>query len=179
MISNEAFWEPISHIVSVLKFKGSYGIIGNDQIGGNRRFAFNSEMADVNGYTFGTTGGNPISGIGTGYPGNPYVSWEEAKKMNIGVELELYNSLKLNVDYFHERRSGIFIERGAVPSVVGVNVNPYLNLGEMENKGVDASLEYYKTINKDWNISVRGNFTYNRNKNCMMINLQRTTHIKM
>ena len=104
MISNEAFWEPISHIVSVLKFKGSYGIIGNDQIGGNRRFAFNSEMADVNGYTFGTTGGNPISGIGTGYPGNPYVSWEEAKKMNIGVELELYNSLKLNVDYFHERR---------------------------------------------------------------------------
>ena len=164
MISNEAFWEPISHIVSVLKFKGSYGIIGNDQIGGNRRFAFNSEMADVNGYTFGTTGGNPISGIGTGYPGNPYVSWEEAKKMNIGVELELYNSLKLNVDYFHERRSGIFIERGAVPSVVGVNVNPYLNLGEMENKGVDASLEYYKTINKDWNISVRGNFTYNRNK---------------
>ncbi|MCS2799140.1 TonB-dependent receptor [Bacteroides ovatus] len=54
--------------------------------------------------------------------------------MNIGVELELYNSLKLNVDYFHERRSGIFIERGAVPSVVGVNVNPYLNLGEMENK---------------------------------------------
>ena len=78
-----------------------------------------------------------------------------------------------------KRRSGIFIERGAVPSVVGVNVNPYLNLGEMENKGVDASLEYYKTINKDWNISVRGNFTYNRNKNCMMINLQRTTHIKM
>lgn len=44
--------------------------------------------------------------------------------------------------------SGIFIERGAVPSVVGVNVNPYLNLGEMENKGVDASLEYYKTTIK-------------------------------
>lgn len=164
MISNERFWESIVDIVSVLKFKGSYGIIGNDQIGGNRRFAFNSEMTDVPGYVFGMTGGNEIQGLATGYPGNPNVSWEEAKKMNIGIELELYHSLKLNIDYFKERRSGIFIERGAIPSIVGVNVNPYLNLGEMENKGIDASLEYYKKINDDLNVSVRGNFTYNRNK---------------
>ena len=62
MISNESFWEPIAHVVSVLKIKGSYGIIGNDQIGGNRRFAFNSEMTDVGGYVFGTTGGTSITG---------------------------------------------------------------------------------------------------------------------
>ncbi len=164
MISNEPFWKPISHIFSTLKFKSSYGLIGNDQIGGNRRFAFNSEMMDVLGYTFGTEGMTPLPGLATGYPGSPDVSWEEAKKFNAGIEMELFYCLKFDLDFFHEHRSGIFIERASVPSVLGVNVNPYLNLGEMKNMGFDSSLEFNKRINSDWSISARGNFTFNRNK---------------
>lgn len=164
LISNENFWRPIQDVVSVLKIKGSYGLIGNDQIGGGRRFAFNSEMASAGGYTFGTQGQTGLNGLATGYPGSPNVSWEEAKKMNIGLEIELFYSLKLDIDFFREHRSGIFIERASVPAIVGVNVNPYMNLGKMQNQGIDASLQYNKRFSNGLAVSARANFTFNRNK---------------
>ena len=163
LVSNEKFFQSLTHVISLLKLKGSYGLIGNDQIGGGRRFAFNPEMQEYGSYTFGEMGQTGISGIATGYPGNSNVSWEKAKKFNAGIELGLYNKLTIQADYFHELRDGIFIERLSVPSVVGINVNPYVNLGRMENRGIDASLEYTEKIG-DLNLSARANFTYNRNK---------------
>lgn len=164
MISNESFWEPISTTIHLLKIKGSYGEIGNDQIGGNRRFAFNSEMKDnAYGYIFGTNGANILPGISTGVPGNPNVSWEKALKSNIGVELGFFNTLKFQLDYFQEKRSGIYIQQESIPSVVGLNTTQYVNLGEMENKGFDGSMEYEERFN-DWYISARANFTYNKNE---------------
>ena len=56
MISNEQFFTPLLPVISSLKFKGSYGTIGNDQIGGDRRFAFNPEMLVGGGYGFGEVG---------------------------------------------------------------------------------------------------------------------------
>lgn len=164
MISNEKFWQPIQDVVSVFKIKGSYGLIGNDQIGGGRRFAFNSEIANSGSYNFGTQGQTGLNGLATGYPGSPNVSWEEAKKMNVGIEMEFFYSLKIDIDFFREHRSGIFIERASVPSIVGINVNPYMNLGEMRNQGVDASLQYSKRFNNGLAISARANFTFNRNE---------------
>lgn len=163
MISNENFFQPLTHVVNSLKFKGSYGIIGNDKIGGNRRFAFNAEMQNYGNYTFGEIGQTYMGGIATGYPGNPNVSWEKAKKFNVGFEVGLFNKLNLQADYFHELREGIFIERLSVPSIVGINVNPYVNLGKMKNRGIDASLEYKEQIG-DLHLAARANFTYNRNK---------------
>lgn len=165
MISNEEFWKPISNVISHLKFKGSYGEIGNDKIGGDRRFAFNSEMnTNIGGYNFGRDNIQWITGIATGHPGNDAVSWETAKKADVGFELGLFNQLRLNVDYFLERREGIYIQQQSVPSVVGINVTQYVNLGRMKNQGIDMSLEYEKQINEDWFVSARGNFTFNRNK---------------
>ena len=163
LISNEAFFEPLTDAINTLKFKGSYGLIGNDQIGGGRRFAFNPEMQLSGAYTFGESGQTWMNGIATGYPGNSNVSWEKAKKFNLGVELKLYDKLTIQADYFHELRDGIFIERLSVPSVVGINVNPYVNLGKMKNRGVDGSLEYSQKFG-ELSLSARANFTYNRNK---------------
>lgn len=165
LVSNEKFWEPLTPVWNLLKVKASYGEIGNDQIGGNRRFAFNSEMANgVAGFIWGTAAQyHPTGGIATGVPGNEYVSWEKAQKKNLGVELGFLNSsLLLNVDYFYEKRSGIFILQQSVPSVVGNNVQQYVNLGRMRNQGIDANLEYNKKFG-DWFVSARGTFTYNRN----------------
>lgn len=75
----------------------------------------------------------------------------------------MFNELEIQADLFYEKREGIYILQESVPSVVGVNVPQYVNLGEMENKGVDASIEYTKTIN-EFTIQMRGNFTFNRNK---------------
>ncbi len=152
--------------MSLLKFKASYGEIGNDQIGGNRRFAFNSEMqSGVNGTIWGLDYHQAPNywGIATGVPGNEDVSWEKAIKKNIGFELGFFNSsLTLNADYFYEKRTGIFIMQQSIPSVVGNNVTQYVNLGKMRNEGIDATLEFNKQLG-DWFISARGTFTYNRN----------------
>ena len=166
IISNEKFWEPLTPVISLLKFKASYGEIGNDQIGGSRRFAFNSEMqSGVNGYIWGIDYKMAPNywGISTGVPGNENVSWEKAIKKNIGFELGFFNSaLTLSADYFYEKRTGIFIMQQSIPSVVGNNVTQYVNLGKMRNEGIDATLEYNKQLG-DWFVSARGTFTFNRN----------------
>jgi TonB-linked SusC/RagA family outer membrane protein len=165
LISNESYWESLRETVHLLKIKASHGKIGSDQIGGNRRFAFNTTMNEsAAGWTFGQTGQTSRTGIATGYPGNDNVGWEESVKTNAGIEFGLFHHLKIQADYFYDLRDKIFILRQSVPSVVGVNENPYVNLGKMENRGVDASLEYDHQVNKDWFVSARANFTYNRNK---------------
>lgn len=165
MLSNESFWDPLRSTIHLLKIKGSYGEIGNDQIGGNRRFAFNSTMKEgQNGYIFGTNpGSGSIVGISTGIPGNLNVSWEKAQKANVGLELGFFDRLKFQLDYFYEKRTGIYIQQESVPSIVGLNETQYVNLGEMKNQGFDGSLEYEQRFN-DWYVSARANFTYNRNK---------------
>ncbi len=163
MISNENFWEPVKETVNMLKFKVSYGKIGNDQIGGSRRFAYNSTVnTSASGFTFGTT---PIAigGITTGEVGNSNVQWEEALKFNAGVEMTLFNDLSVQFDYFSDQRSGIFIERQSTPPIVGLNKQQWVNLGKMENKGVDMGLQYEHTFG-DLYVSARGNYTFNRNK---------------
>lgn len=167
MLSNEKFWEPITPYVNTVKFKASYGEIGNDQIGGNRRFAFNTTMINSHGFNWGT---NPThgeirgGGIATGIPGNDNVSWEKAIKKNIGVELAFFNSaFTLNADYFYEKRSGIYILQESVPTVVGNNVKQYINLGRMRNQGIDMTAEFNRQFG-DWFVSARGTFTYNRNR---------------
>ncbi len=167
VISNEKFWEPITPYVNLLKFKASYGEIGNDQIGGNRRFAFNTTMKYSHGFIWGTNAshGNQIgTGVTTGDVGNANVSWEKAVKKNIGFELGLFNSsFSLQADYFYEKRSGIFILQESIPTVVGNNVKQYVNLGKMRNQGIDLTAEFNKPFG-DWFVSARGTFTYNRNR---------------
>ncbi len=163
MISNEKFFEKFHSIINLLKIKASYGEIGNDKIGGDRRFAFNSEMKWSGEYYFGRDQYRKVAGIATGHPGNPDVSWETAKKSDIGIEVGLFNKLKLQVDYFQEKREGIYIQQQSVPSIVGINVTQYVNLGKMKNQGVDMSFEYEQSVNS-WFISARANFSYNRNQ---------------
>lgn len=163
LVSNEQFFSSIKPVVDLLKLKGSYGIVGNDQIGGGRRFIYNETIRDgAPGYSFGKNH-TDYGGIQMGHFANPYVSWEEAYKMNLGLEVSFFNRLKINADYFSEQRRGIFMERSSLPGIVGITTMPWVNLGKVDNKGVDASLEYEHRIG-ELHISARGNFTYNRNK---------------
>ena len=163
MISNEKFWEPLRDKVNILKIRASYGKIGNDEIG--RRFAYNTTMnTNAGGFTFGDLGQTNLPGYSTGEYGNPDVAWEEATKADVGIELGLFNKIKIQADYFYEKREGIFIQRESTPSVVGTKTAQWVNLGRMKNQGFDMSLEFDHSFNKDFSISARGNFTYNRNK---------------
>lgn len=104
-----------------------------------------------------------MGGITTGEVGNSLVQWEEALKFNAGIELTLLSDLSFQIDYFSDHRSGIFIERQSTPPIVGLNKQQWVNLGEMENKGVDMSIQYEHHFG-DLYVSARGNYTFNRNK---------------
>jgi len=164
LISNEPWWAPLKDIVSSLKFKASYGKVGNDEIGGSRRFAYNSTInTSAAGALFGDTPSSK-GGITTGDYGNPGVSWEEATKSNAGFELTLLKDIRYILDFFYDRRDGIFIERQSTPSAVGINVNQYVNIGRMKNQGFDMTLEYDHTFSNGLFVSARGNYSFNRNK---------------
>ena len=166
--SEERFFKPLSNAVQFLKFRFSYGLVGNSNIGG-RRFAYIATVGAGNGnYSYGQNGvNNDITGLDIGdYAVS--VTWEKAKKANLGVEIKtLQNALSLTVDLFSENRSGIFRQRGDVPSYEGIRALPYANLGEIHNRGVDATLEINKRVGKDLTLVFRGNFTWNR---AMIIN---------
>ncbi|MDR0505895.1 MAG: TonB-dependent receptor [Dysgonamonadaceae bacterium] len=165
IVSNEPYFHHLLPVINSLKIRGSNGKAGNDQIGGGRRFAYNPEMlVGSNSYSWGSTGQTYRSGISTGYPGSPGVSWEVANKSDIGIEMGLFRKLTLQMDYFYEHRTGIFIEQQSYASIVGKPLRPYVNLGEMKNQGMDASLVFETNIDQV-KIRTRGNFTYARNQN--------------
>ena len=167
IVSNEKFWAPIKTWVSLLKIKGSIGKVGNDQIGGGRRFGYNTTMdtENVSGFNWGLTQPKGVSGVTTGDIGNPAIVWEEALKRNIGLEINFWQDrIKLQMDYFNDYRSGIFIERQSLPSTVGLRKTQYTNIGEMQNAGFDLSAQFDYTFPNGLNLSARGNFTFNRNK---------------
>lgn len=165
VVSNEKFFEPLRNVVDMVKLKASYGLVGNDQIGGNRRFIYNETIksgGDSGSYYFGTTPSNNSS-VRLGDWPNANVGWEKAKKFNVGADLSFFNKLRISVDYFNEHREGIFLERGSIPMYVGLSTKPWVNIGKMRNSGIDASLEYHQPLGKDFHLTVRGNFTYARN----------------
>lgn len=166
LISNENYFENIKPIVSLLKLKGSHGTVGNDKMDEVRRFGFNTEMSWVSdtGFSFGSLGQNWVPALGTGRPGNPDISWEIAKKTNVGLEFGLFDKLTAQIDYFYEDRSDIFILQQSIPSIVGVSHQLQFNKGKMKNQGFEVALEHYQQVNKDFFISSRGNFSYNQNE---------------
>ncbi len=83
---------PENDILTFLKIRASYGEVGNDQLGGNRRFYYlpNTYNLDQGGYSFGNSDGsspNPYwTGATEGTLGNPDITWERAKKYDVGIE---------------------------------------------------------------------------------------------
>lgn len=164
MVSNEKFFQPVTHIIDMLKLKGSYGIVGNDQIGGGRRFIYEATIGNnLPGYTWGSTGNMGGNGIRMGEVANPNVGWEEAKKLNVGFEISFFNAVKIQGDYFKEERSGIFMQRSALPGIVGLSTMPWVNVGKMNNQGFDGTIEYEQQIG-EVQLTARGNFTYARSE---------------
>lgn len=165
MISNESFFEPLTNVIQYLKVRGTWGQVGNSQISG-RRFAYLATVTDSSStsYTFGK---NMDQNYGTTAI-DEYavdVTWEVADKTDIGVDMRLLNNkLNLQFDYFKESREGIYLRRSSIPSYVGMINNPYGNIGKVENKGFELSVNYANSWGGDWSLSLMGNYSFNRNK---------------
>lgn len=165
MVSNENFWKPMKDVITTLKIKGTYGKVGNDQIGSSTDRFFYMSQVDMSGegYWFGTNR-EYRSGITIGRYANDLITWEIAKKTNLGIELGVCNDLSLLVDYFRERRENILQIRADIPSTMGLRVSPQANVGVSEGQGFEVELKYQKNFTKDFWTVVNGNFTYATSK---------------
>lgn len=161
--------------LKIFKIRGSYGTVGNDQIGGERflyitEFGPGGEMGSIfpNGYYFGETNGGTLAAGGHNEirVGNEYVTWEKAKKANIGFDLSLFhnNAVNLTFDYFYERRDNILTEAGSVPSYVGISNIAPRNSGKVLNQGLEAELRIHKQIGRDFAFFTNLQVTYAKNK---------------
>ncbi len=163
LVTSESFMVSSTHVLSKLKIRGSWGLVGNDKIGG-RRFAYIPTIGSATGYNWGYLAQTARGGWQEDQFGIPNLTWETAEKINLGLEAGLWNDINLQVDIFKEFRRDIFMQRKTIPEIAGYTNTPYANFGKVENKGIDLSLEINHKFNKDFLLSVRGNFTYARNK---------------
>lgn len=163
LLLEEPFMEPLKKTFSKIKLRASYGLVGNDNIGGTR-FAYLTTIGDTGGYSWGYDADYTRSGKWEGNIGVSDLTWETVKKADVGLELGLWNSLDFTIDFFKDRRENIFLQRKTVPASAGFIQTPWENFGVVVNRGVDFSLNYNKQVTKDLFISGRGTFTYAKNK---------------
>lgn len=165
-ISEEDFIKRNLTAISLLKLRGSYGLVGNDKVGG-ARFLYQSMYGSLGTnqfFQFGTTNPGSAGGITEARQGNPDLRWETATKRNLGLDLEMFNSkLGLTLDIFDEKRKDILMEARSFALVQGGPL-PTLNIGRVNNKGYEISMRYRNTAFEDLNYNVVGNLSYAKNK---------------
>jgi TonB-linked SusC/RagA family outer membrane protein len=163
--TNESFWQfdPINH----LKIRGSYGQVGNDQIGGDR-FLFITSVGRINGvYRYGETQSYVVNGFREDKVGLNNVTWEVADKANVGLDVEMFkNKFVFQADVFYEKRKNILLRRQIIPAYSGFEggIVPWGNLGVVENRGVDAMMEYRNLNPSGLSFSLYVNGSFARNK---------------
>ena len=163
-ISNENFFTPLRKVISNLKIRGSYGKVGNSSTDSRFPYLTYVNLSGAS-YTFGNNWQNTGTGAIITRYGAAGARWETGIKADMGVELNLFNSLNITFDWFTETRKDIFMRRNIVPAESGItgDLRPYANLGKVKNQGVDLNIEYNKAFSRDLIVSLKGSFTYAKN----------------
>lgn len=155
-IASEEDFLKESEVLSFLKFRASYGIVGNDRIGdfrftsllnGEAQYVFNNEL---------------VQGLSAGPIANPDIKWEEQKPLDIGVDLELFNSINITADYFKKTTDDLLVS-AQTSGIIGVAAPgssvPVINAGTVVNEGFEFVIGYKNMVSEDFNFNVNYNFT--------------------
>jgi TonB-linked SusC/RagA family outer membrane protein len=155
VLSKESFFKQSIHFINFMKLRASYGLVGNDLIGGDR-FMYTEEYSTRNSWDalsrplFGTSA-QEAAIITLARIANPDLTWEKANKFNFGLETNLWgNKLSTTVDVFFEHRRDILMDRNSLPLYLGVKP-PAGNLGETKNSGCDAEIKFKNNVGSDFN----------------------------
>jgi TonB-linked SusC/RagA family outer membrane protein len=154
--TRENFW-PVNNVLSFLKVRASYGVNGNDQSLGD--FQYVSTVSGGANYTFGND--NLTTGFAPNAPANPDLKWEQTAQTDVGLDAILYKNFNLTVDVYQKKTTGMLLQV-KIPGYVGATQNPYGNVADLEDKGIEMELGFSKTIGQV-GLSVRGNASYNMN----------------
>jgi TonB-linked SusC/RagA family outer membrane protein len=182
LVSNERFWGNLKSVVSNLKLRYSYGLVGNDQIGdGNDRFFYLSEvnMEAESGAAFGENVSSAGQGIEILRYASDAITWETSTKQNFAVELGLFNKLNVIAEYFTEYRRNILMHRAAIPSTMGLQAPIRANVGESSARGVDIQMNYQQSWNRNLWTAARANFTYSTSKFCVFEEAEYKEHWRL
>ena len=165
--SNEKFWtSSISEKISNLRFRLTYGSIGNDEIGSERFFYLSNINIGggdsfITGYDFDKT----KKGVKINNYPNSEIGWEISYKTNFGIDIGLFNGdLNIMTDFFNEIRTNILQPRADVPTTMGLWATPLTNVGKARGKGFDTSFDYNHFFNNDLWMIARANFTFAKSK---------------
>lgn len=167
--TNYMFMQDNVRWIDLLKFRASYGTVGNDRIGGER-FPYLNRVSQGNTLVWGSS--SSVERVGISRVGADNLIWEVAKQANLALDAEFFkNNLTATVEVFQNRRDGIFQPRVQVPDFVGLPNMPYGNVGQMESWGSDGNIAYTHIFNDDIDLTVRGNYTFAQNK---VLNYEKT-----
>lgn len=161
VLSEEPFIKKTMPWMDQFKIRASYGEVGNDEIAG-RRFPYITLVnTDDNSYSFGEFTNNSSQGYRIKTMGTPYLTWEVAKKYDIGVDFSFFNSkITGTIDWFLDKRDDIFMKRNQMPLTTGLaDQTPMANVGKMKSYGWDGNIAYSQRIGQV-NLQLRANFTY-------------------
>ena len=163
-ISNEKFFRPLKKVINNLKFRGTYGLVGNDALGTRFPYITSVSLDNALGWWYGSDYSR-ARGPQISVYGNEYATWEKSRKLNVGMDMSLLDCIDLTVDLFHENRSGIFMQRRSLAAISGfADALPYANIGSVKNQGVDIGVTFNKAVNKDLIVGANGSFTYAHNE---------------
>ncbi|MFV0418011.1 MAG: SusC/RagA family TonB-linked outer membrane protein [Dysgonomonas sp.] len=159
--SNYEFVKQNLPFINMLKFRGSLGTVGQDRLAGDRRFPYLTIVSRINASAFGSY---PVEGLVETFTGADNLLWEKSTKLDLGIEAQLFKEkVSFVIDFFKDKRDGIFQQRVQVPYYVGLSTMPYSNVGSMESYGADGNASFSHNFNKDMGFTVRGNFTFSKN----------------
>ncbi|MFC0779712.1 SusC/RagA family TonB-linked outer membrane protein [Flavobacterium sp. HJSW_4] len=157
VVSKEGFWKE-NNVVNTLKFRGGYGVVGNDNI---EEFKYRATVVGGYNYTIGN-GGSITTGYGNSTLPNANLGWEETSQTTVGLDAKLFNDFSLTLDYFKKSTKGI-LRNVVIPGYVGATDAPSANIADMDNKGFEVELGYKKRLG-DFNLGVNANFAYLKNE---------------
>jgi len=166
-ISEESFIKDNLQWVNMFKIRYSWGRVGNDQLMDRERFPYLYTISPLpeSIYQWADFGSERnYNGMHYSQVASPYVTWEMATKQNLGIDLALFHDKVIaNLDFFDEKREGIYMSRNFLPNMVGLESIPRANVGAVKSRGFDGRLEYKQTIG-ELNLSARSNLTYSKNE---------------
>ena len=186
VVSDESFFKPLKKVVSFLKLRASWGLVGNDKLyatnGSPLRFYYTPDPYSVNlgsqtnraagsiydlaawGYQFGIENGTTTQGARESGKHNPNVGWEKAFKQDYGFDMNFFNDrLRTVFDYYKEHRTDILLTSGLAPGFLGFSV-PQANLGEVNSWGWEVSVNWNDKIGSDFRYWAKLNLSYNQNE---------------
>lgn len=155
-VNREDFW-PANDVVNTLKIRGGYGVVGNDALDD---FRYLSTIVGGYNYSLGNSGA-----VTTGYApltlDNPDLHWEQTASADVGFDAQLFKSFNLGLSWYNKKTTGI-LRPVVIPGYVGVANNPWDNVADMKNTGVEVELGWHKRFG-EFNLALNANGSYLKN----------------